>query len=402
MPKRFGLPLRVLKIIIAMYSFLLYYCSEVGSLKRGEMADRQPRFRLNCENDREGDFFTRMQKRFSIRNSDQLQLLGFQDSNLRQIQQHFAAKITIRGTDVVVDGEETEIAQIEKLFSELILLLNRTGKITPKDLQTLLSLVKSVGPEIRDEDVGSVILNTKSDFIRPKTKGQLAYYQSTLKNDIVFAIGPAGTGKTYLAVAIAIAHLKAHEVNRLVLARPAVEAGESLGFLPGDFREKVDPYLRPLYDSLYDMLPGDKLRQMMERGEIEIVPLAYMRGRTLNNAFVILDEAQNTTPKQMKMFLTRLGVHSKAIITGDITQVDLPVSKKSGLILIQDILKGIRGIDFVYLTEKDVVRHRLVKEIIKAYELYDLRQQGENLQVAKSPQEPEPVALEELPEGRAD
>ncbi len=343
-----------------------------------------------------------MQKTFSIRNTDQLQLLGFQDANLRQIQQHFSAKITVRGTDVFIEGEEVEVVQIEKLFSELILLLNRTGKITPRDLQTLLSLVKSIGSAARDEDLGSVILSTKSDFIRPKTKGQLVYYQSTLQNDIVFAIGPAGTGKTYLAVAIAVAQLKAHEVNRIVLARPAVEAGESLGFLPGDFREKVDPYLRPLYDSLYDMLPGDKLRQMMERGEIEIVPLAYMRGRTLNNAFVILDEAQNTTPKQMKMFLTRLGVHSKAIITGDVTQVDLPSSKKSGLVLIQDILKGIQGIDFVYLTEKDVVRHRLVKEIIRAYELYDLRQQEEPAVSGQVLRSPEHAPLEEISEETAD
>ncbi|HDK35766.1 MAG TPA: PhoH family protein, partial [Bacteroidetes bacterium] len=259
----------------------------------------------------------------------------------------------------------------EKLFSELILLINRNGKVSERDLETLIYLVKSISPATKEEDLSSVILGTKSDFIRPKTKGQLAYYQSTLKNDIVFVIGPAGTGKTYLAVAIAVAHLKAHEVSRIVLARPAVEAGESLGFLPGDFREKIDPYLRPLYDALYDMLSGDKLRQMIERGEIEIVPLAYMRGRTLNNAFVILDEAQNTTPNQMKMFLTRLGVSSKAIITGDITQVDLPVKQKSGLIIIQDILKGIEGIDFVYLDEKDVVRHRLVREIIKAYEVYN-------------------------------
>ncbi|HDL78216.1 MAG TPA: PhoH family protein [Bacteroidetes bacterium] len=277
----------------------------------------------------------------------------------------------IRGTDVLLDGAAAEVIQVEKLFSELILLINRNGKVSERDLETLIYLVKSISPATKEEDLSSVILGTKSDFIRPKTKGQLAYYQSTLKNDIVFVIGPAGTGKTYLAVAIAVAHLKAHEVSRIVLARPAVEAGESLGFLPGDFREKIDPYLRPLYDALYDMLSGDKLRQMIERGEIEIVPLAYMRGRTLNNAFVILDEAQNTTPNQMKMFLTRLGVSSKAIITGDITQVDLPVKQKSGLIIIQDILKGIEGIDFVYLDEKDVVRHRLVREIIKAYEVYN-------------------------------
>ncbi len=312
-----------------------------------------------------------MQKKFSIKGVDQLQLLGFQDVNLRLIQERFSSKITIRGTNVILNGESSEVTQLEKLFSELILLLNRNGKISERDLETLITLVKSMGVSLKEEDLGSVILSTKSDFIRPKTKGQFAYYQSTLKNDIVFAIGPAGTGKTYLAVAIAVAQLKAHEVDRIVLARPAVEAGESLGFLPGDFREKVDPYLRPLYDALYDMIPGEKLRQMMERGEIEIVPLAYMRGRTLNNAFVILDEAQNTTPNQMKMFLTRLGVNSKAIITGDITQVDLPAKQKSGLILIQEILTGIEGIDFIYLSDRDVVRHRLVREIIKAYDAYD-------------------------------
>lgn len=332
-----------------------------------------------------------MQKKFSIKGVDQLQLLGFQDVNLRLIQERFSSKITVRGTDVVLDGEPSEVTQLEKLFSELILLLNRNGKISERDLETLISLVKSMGVSLKEEDLGSVILSTKSDFIRPKTKGQFAYYQSTLKNDIVFAIGPAGTGKTYLAVAIAVAHLKAHEVNRIVLARPAVEAGESLGFLPGDFREKIDPYLRPLYDALYDMLPAERLRQMMERGEIEIVPLAYMRGRTLNNAFVILDEAQNTTPNQMKMFLTRLGVNSKAIITGDITQVDLPAKQKSGLILIQEILTGIEGIDFIYLSDRDVVRHRLVREIIKAYDAYDQTAETntakEPIQMAVSAQE---------------
>ncbi len=332
-----------------------------------------------------------MQKKFSIKGVDQLQLLGFQDVNLRLIQERFSSKITVRGTDVVLDGEPSEVTQLEKLFSELILLINRNGKISEKDLETLISLVKSMGVSLKEEDLGSVILSTKSDFIRPKTRGQFVYYQSTLKNDIVFAIGPAGTGKTYLAVAIAVAHLNAHEVDRIVLARPAVEAGESLGFLPGDFREKVDPYLRPLYDALYDMLPGERLRQMMERGEIEIVPLAYMRGRTLNNAFVILDEAQNTTPNQMKMFLTRLGVNSKAIITGDITQVDLPAKQKSGLILIQEILTGIEGIDFIYLTDRDVVRHRLVREIIKAYNAYDqsieTNAASETVQMAVSVQE---------------
>ncbi|HDI51483.1 PhoH family protein [candidate division KSB1 bacterium] len=319
-----------------------------------------------------------MQKKFSIKGIDQLQLLGFQDANLRLIQQHFNAKITVRGSIVSIEGTEQEVREIEKLFSELIMLVNHNGGVTRKDVETLINLIRTEKDTAKQhvEDLSSVILSTKSGFIRPKTPGQQRYYRSTLKNDIVFVIGPAGTGKTYLAVAIAVAHLKAGEVERLILTRPAVEAGESLGFLPGDFREKVDPYLRPLYDALYDMMPTDKLRRMLERGEIEIAPLAYMRGRTLNNAFVILDEAQNTSALQMKMFLTRLGVSSKAIITGDITQVDIPDKRKSGLIQIQSVLQGIEGIDFVYLDDRDVVRHRLVREIIKAYDLYDDKSQN--------------------------
>ena len=313
----------------------------------------------------------RMQKKITLKGINQLLLLGSQDSHLRLVQKHFDTKIIIRGNILVLDGETREIRIIENLFSELILLINRNGGIEKSDIDTLINLLKSEKPQTRSIELDKIVVNGKRDFIRPKTKGQQEYYQSIFENDIVFAIGPAGTGKTYLAVAIAVAQLKAHEVDRIILVRPAVEAGESLGYLPGDLREKIDPYLRPLYDALYDMLPTDKLRKMLERNEIEIVPLAYMRGRTLNNAFVILDEAQNTSENQMKMFLTRLGVNSKTIITGDITQIDLPEKNRSGLLQIQDVLKSIDGIKFVYLTDKDVVRHKLVRAIILAYGTYD-------------------------------
>ena len=225
-------------------------------------------------------------------------------------------------------------------------------------------------PSTTSHDGDVAILFTKNSIIKAKTATQRHYVEKAQKNDIIFAIGPAGTGKTYLAVAMAVASLKNNEVSKITLARPAVEAGESLGFLPGDMAQKIDPYLRPLYDALEDMLPSEKLRLYLERRVIEIVPLAYMRGRTLNNAFVILDEAQNATSTQMKMFLTRLGHNSKAIVTGDITQIDLPAKATSGLVQIQDVLKKIDGIDFVYFNKKDVVRHRLVKDIIDAYHKY--------------------------------
>jgi len=220
------------------------------------------------------------------------------------------------------------------------------------------------------EDQESIVLYTKHGYIKPKTEGQTRYFESSKINDIVCAIGPAGTGKTYLAVAIAVSYLREKKVDRIVLCRPAVEAGESLGFLPGDYREKVDPYFQPLYDALFDMVPADKLTKQMEANIIEVAPLAFMRGRTLNNCFVILDEAQNSTTAQMKMFLTRLGANSRAIITGDITQIDLPPKTESGLIQIQTILKAVDGIDFIYLADRDVVRHPLVRKIINAYENY--------------------------------
>ncbi|MFC1725578.1 PhoH family protein [candidate division KSB1 bacterium] len=251
----------------------------------------------------------------------------------------------------------------------MIFLSNKNKKLDRNDVLAAIHLIKSdttISVHGKDE-LDSVILFTDDGFIKPRTDGQGKYIKSVQENDIVFCIGPAGTGKTYVAVAVAVSYLKSHRVKKIILARPAVEAGESLGFLPGDFKEKVDPYLRPLYDALYDMIPVSRVKKLISELTIEIVPLAYMRGRTLNNAFVILDEAQNTTPVQMKMSLTRLGVNSKAIITGDITQIDLTDKTQSGLVQVQSILKGVDGIDFIYLTEEDVVRHRLVKKIITAY-----------------------------------
>ncbi len=313
-----------------------------------------------------------IQKKFSISGLDQLKLFGTNDGFLRKIENHFDARIIARGSEITIIGEQQEVQLIEKLFAKLIKILEKNDQVSENDLITIIEVIKTGKvTTTKPESLSEVIIYTKEGFVKPKSGGQKKYYHSTLKNDIVFVIGPAGTGKTYLAVAIALAHLRDKMVDKLVLARPAVEAGESLGFLPGDLREKVDPYLKPLYDALFDMVIPAKLKKYIENGTIEIVPLAYMRGRTLNNAFVILDEAQNTYPNQMKMFLTRLGTNSKAIITGDITQIDLPDKRQSGLVQIQEILSGIEGIEYVYLSDRDVVRHRLVREIIKAYEKYD-------------------------------
>ncbi|MGD0338081.1 MAG: PhoH family protein [Bacteroidota bacterium] len=304
-------------------------------------------------------------------------LLGMNDSNLQIIEDRFSTGIIVRGDNVTLRGEQQEVNQLERIFKELIFILNKNGNLTPNDIDTVIDLVSlsngdgaQLPSTLNKDEIDSVVLFTKNDVIRAKTPGQKEYLKQVKKNDIVFAIGPAGTGKTYLAVAIAVASLKNREVERIILARPAVEAGESLGFLPGDLKEKIDPYLRPLYDALDDMLPAEKLRTYIEKRIIEIAPLAYMRGRTLNNSFVILDEAQNAIGMQMKMFLTRLGVNSKAIITGDITQIDLPQKSVSGLVQIQDILKGIDGVAFVYFDRNDVVRHKLVKDIIDAYDKY--------------------------------
>lgn len=313
---------------------------------------------------------TLAEKELTIQGADPLLLFGFNDQYLRKIETAFAeSDITARGNHIYLKGAEDELDTIERVINELIIILNRNGNLTENDIDTVLALFTSGDGASRSvPDVNDVVLFTPSGgMVRAKTPNQAVLVSSAQGNDIVFAIGPAGTGKTYTAVALAVSALKSRQVKRIVLCRPAVEAGEKLGFLPGDFREKIDPYLRPLYDALEDMLEREKLRAFMEQHVVEIVPLAYMRGRTLNSAFVILDEAQNATTQQMKMFLTRLGVNSRAIITGDTTQIDLPSPAHSGLLEAKDILEGIEGIDFVYFDQGDVVRHRLVKDIIEAY-----------------------------------
>jgi phosphate starvation-inducible PhoH-like protein len=315
------------------------------------------------------------QKSILIKGIDPINIFGQNDINLKTIEQSFNTKIVARGEQIKLEGDDQkEIDDIEKIFNELIYLANRNGTtVQIRDVETVIrTSLSEQGVHIKPKENNSaqVILFTKDGFVKAKTKGQEDYFRAVSENDIVFVIGPAGTGKTYMAVAMAVASLRNKEVNKIVLARPAVEAGESLGFLPGDLLEKVDPYLRPLYDALSDMLPRDILKKYFEQEIIEVIPLAYMRGRTLNSAFVILDEAQNASAIQMKMFLTRLGINSRAIITGDITQIDLQDKKSSGLVQIQDILKGIDGIKFIYLDDRDVVRHHLVRRIIQAYSEY--------------------------------
>ena len=320
------------------------------------------------------------EKTIPLTGIDILNLTGFKEEKLNLIKDSFNSTIVIRGENAILKGEPEEIETIEKVFDELIFLQKRQGEISVNDVKLVLDLVNSderIGNNFKEKygvstsEIKDIILFKKNDYVKPRTATQIEYYKEIQNNDIVFAIGPAGTGKTYLAVAFAVAALKNKLVNKIILTRPAVEAGESLGFLPGDLSEKVDPYLRPLYDALDDMIPFEKLKSYIERKVIEVVPLAYMRGRTLNNSFVILDEAQNSTTMQMKMFLTRLGVNSKAIITGDVTQIDLLIKEYSGLVQIQEILKNIRDISFVYFNKSDVVRHKLVKDIIDAYEKFN-------------------------------
>ena len=314
---------------------------------------------------------TAIEKKIVLDNVEMLDLLGMSDSNLKAVENRFNTSITVRGDNVILKGVAEEVDLIEKIFKEMVYVLNTSGKLETSDVETILNLTAEGKEIIDEEEFESIVLYTKKDVIKARTPGQVKYIDAARKNDICFAIGPAGTGKTYLAVALAVAALKKGLVKKLILARPAVEAGESLGFLPGDFREKIDPYLRPLYDALDDMIPSEKLRSNIEKRTIEIVPLAYMRGRTLNNAYVILDEAQNSTDMQMKMFLTRLGANSKAIITGDITQIDLPAKQISGLVQAQQILSKVEGVAFAYFDKGDVVRHKLVKDIIDAYEKFN-------------------------------
>jgi len=313
---------------------------------------------------------TAAEKKIIIENVNMLDLLGFNDSNLKILEDRFNASITVRGDNVIIKGVIEEVELIEKILKEMAYVLNTSGRLGTNDVNTILELTIEGKEVVDDVELDTIVLYTKKDVIKARTPGQINYINLARKNDICFAIGPAGTGKTYLAVAIAVSALKRGLVKKLILARPAVEAGESLGFLPGDFREKIDPYLRPLYDALDDMIPSEKLKNYIEKRIIEIVPLAYMRGRTLNNAYVILDEAQNATTMQMKMFLTRLGGSSKSIVTGDITQIDLPTKQVSGLVQAKEILSKVEGVAFVYFDKGDVVRHKLVKDIIDAYEKF--------------------------------
>ncbi len=311
------------------------------------------------------------EKTLTIEGVEPLLLYGFNDAYLRKIEQAFPeTHVTARGDALMLNGKKSAVEDIERIVEELVGVITRNGALTENDVDTVLTLFTTGdGAGSRSMDTHHVILFTPSGkAIRATMRGQIHLVEAAGSNDIVFAIGPAGTGKTYTAVALAVSALKSRKVKRIVLSRPAVEAGERLGFLPGDFREKVDPYLRPLYDALEDMLSSEKLRGLMEKKVVEIVPLAYMRGRTLNNAFVILDEAQNATSLQMKMFLTRLGVNSQAIVTGDITQTDLPTREQSGLVDVRGVLSDIEGIRFVYFDRNDVMRHRLVQNIIDAYE----------------------------------
>ncbi len=317
------------------------------------------------------------EKKIPITDVDVVALFGPHEQHLQLIENRFDTSITVRGETIILRGEPAEIRHIEHIISELTYTLKRTGVLTLADVSTIIDLVEggrsSSTPAMASEDLDSVILWGKKDVIRARTPKQMDYYRKVQRNDLVFCVGPAGTGKTYLAVAMAVAALRANEVSRIVLSRPAVEAGESLGFLPGDLSEKIDPYLRPLLDALSDMVSPEKLKSMIERRIVEIVPLAYMRGRTLNHSFIILDEAQNATRMQMKMFLTRLGQQSKAIVTGDVTQTDLHHHQESGLRTVHQLFAGIHGIDFVEFEKADVVRHRLVAEIVDAYERDDAR-----------------------------
>lgn len=305
-----------------------------------------------------------------------ISIFGSFDENIRIIEREFNVNVINRDTELKISGEHDEVLMAAKTVENLALLASRGENIEEQNVRYVIGMVRE-GHDNALKELSSdcVCITAKGRPIKPKTLGQKVYVDAVSNNTITLGIGPAGTGKTYLAVAMAVAAFRDKRINRIILTRPAVEAGEKLGFLPGDLQNKVDPYLRPLYDALYDMLGTETYQKHLERGAIEIAPLAYMRGRTLDDAFIILDEAQNTTPEQMKMFLTRLGFNSKAVITGDITQIDLPFGVKSGLKEAMKILKDIEDISICMLTEKDVVRHRLVQRIIKAYDEYETKKE---------------------------
>ena len=298
-------------------------------------------------------------------------LFGTYDENLKQLESQFGVRIRTSGSELIVEGDPADVARVEKVLDQLSTLMRGGYRLGKGDVKTAAQLVAQDDTvELAEYFLRSATKTSGKRQVVPKSVTQKKYLDAIEQHDIVFGIGPAGTGKTYLAMAQAVSYLLAKKVSRIVLARPAVEAGEKLGFLPGDLQEKVNPYLRPLYDALYDMLDVEKADRLLERGTIEVAPIAFMRGRTLNDAFVILDEAQNTTSEQMKMFLTRLGFGSKAVVTGDITQIDLPIGRMSGLVQAMEVVGKIDGIEFVYFDDRDVVRHKLVQAIVKAYEAY--------------------------------
>ncbi len=299
-------------------------------------------------------------------------LLGQRDELLKLVEDAFDSQIVVRGNEITITGEEAEAEKVALLFEELLTILGQGQILTRDDVGKTIDMIKE--EEARPSEVlGDVLLTTRGRALAPKTVGQKSYVDAIRRNTVTFAIGPAGTGKTYLAVATAVKALQDRDVSRIILTRPAVEAGERLGFLPGTLYEKIDPYLKPLYDALFDMMDAETFHRLMERGTIEVAPLAFMRGRTINNSFIILDEAQNTTPEQMKMFLTRLGFGSKVVVNGDITQIDLPSGSRSGLVVVEEILIGIEGIEFTHLEARDVVRHRIVQNIVEAYRAYGER-----------------------------
>lgn len=302
-------------------------------------------------------------------------LFGNADQNVKMIEEHFGVNIVCRGTEIKITGESEAVSKAQRTIDTLLTMVQKDGNLTEQNIRYVITLVEQGNEQSMAQMNNSCIAVTvKGKPVKPKTLGQKKYLDAIENNTITFGIGPAGTGKTYLAVAMAVRAFRDEQVSRIILTRPAVEAGEKLGFLPGDLQDKVDPYLRPLYDAMFDMMGPENFQRNMEKGCIEVAPLAYMRGRTLDDSFIILDEAQNTTPEQMKMFLTRLGFNSKAIVTGDITQIDLPNAGRSGLIEAVKVLKNVDDIAIMRLTEKDVVRHKLVQDIITAYEKYHSRE----------------------------
>ncbi len=321
-----------------------------------------------------------VEKTIKLENVQLLEFLGVENQNIKEIAAAFPeSRIISRGNEIKIQGSSPQIIKINSILNSLIDHYHKFGKVTNDQVKDYLNKGEDAPSSYIDQLESDVLVfGTRGSRIAPKTPNQKRLVESSNKNDLVFAIGPAGTGKTYISVALAVRALKNKDVKKIIITRPAVEAGETLGFLPGDLKDKVDPYLRPIYDALHDMIPSEKLKYFFENGIVEIAPLAYMRGRTLNNAFILLDESQNTTPIQMKMFLTRMGPYSKAIVTGDKSQIDLPRNQKSGLVEALAVLKNVDGIDFVYLDGDDVVRHKVVKNIIKAYNQFNEQSKEKN------------------------